>query len=112
MALRTKVVHRNKEDSLSLYGLGAGPILISFLVTLLLAGTVGIVKALFVGGVSLAISYALLANRPPMWVTYGLLFLLRRRTVLIAATPPSARVEKVLREAKDAYESTNQSHSS
>jgi hypothetical protein len=103
MALRLKPVYRNKEDSLRIHGLGAGPIAVVFAATLITAATVGMREALLIGGLTLALLYVTLANRPPMWATYGILFFLRRRVALAAAAGASERTLRALQAARESY---------
>ena len=103
--LRTKPVYRNKEDNLTLYGLPGGVVALVLGVAVCVAYSVGLLMGGFVGLALATVSYAVLAGKPPFWATYGIIYVLRRRSVLIAAAPPPEALEDALDVAREAYES-------
>lgn len=104
MALRTKPVYRNKEDTLTLHGLPL-PVVLFVAFTVMGIGYVwGLLKGALAGGLVFVGSYALVAGKPPFWLTYIGIYLVRRWTVLAAAAPPTDAVLAVLADARRRYE--------
>ncbi|MFN7971323.1 MAG: hypothetical protein U0166_03085 [Acidobacteriota bacterium] len=104
MALRTKPVYRNKEDTLTLHGLPV-PVVVLVAFTVMGIGYVwGLLKGALGGGLVFVAAYALVAGKPPFWATYIGIYLVRRWTVVSAAAPPPEKPLSVLSEARRRHE--------
>ena len=104
MALRTKPVYRNKEDTLTLHGLPL-PVVLFVAFTVMGVGYVcGLVKGALAGGLVFVIAYALVSGKPPFWLTYIGIYFVRRWTVISAAAPPPEDVLLVLAQARRCHE--------
>lgn len=102
-SLRTKPVYRNIESSFTVLGIPAEVMGLVVLLTLAVIVTAGTRWGLYTGAVALALAAALLNGKDRLWALNGLLYLLRRESVLVAAAPEPT-VEGKLHEARRLHE--------
>lgn len=102
-SLRTKPVYRNIEGNFTLLGIPAEVVGLVVLLTVTVVMTAGTSWGLYAGAVALALSAALLSGKDRLWALNGILYLLRRDSVLVAAAPEPA-IEGKLHEARKLHE--------
>lgn len=104
MAVRTKVVYRNKEDALTIWGMHGALVVVLGLIAGFVAQAFGILAGAFSGALLFLAAYSTFANRPPFWLTYGVLYFVRRRTVLSPAAEGVNDVQELLDAQRALYE--------
>lgn len=102
-SLRCKPVYRNIESTFTLAGIPAEVMGLVALLTVGVLVTAGTRWGLYTGAVALALSAALLNGKDRLWALNGLVYLLRRDSVLVAAAP-EVSLDGRLHEARQLHE--------